>query len=153
MKEMTTHRHIPCHRHGHYHHHRRHRHHLPCGTHHRHPFATCLGDGADRMTLHSIPCKPHHKARKNHKVDPRPEVVRSECQASARCILTSISCSRSALAQQAPNIYFTKNLNLLGAYHWRRRRTEAPHYEHSESMKHMVDKLMRRSPRHLCLCP
>ena len=95
MKETTTHRRSPRHRHGHNNHRRRRRHHLSRGTpNHRYPFATCHGGGANRMTLHSIPCKPHHKAQKDHEVAPSPEAVRSECQASAQC-------DASALASRA----------------------------------------------------
>jgi hypothetical protein len=36
-------------------------------------------------------------------------------------------------------MYFMKNLNLLGAYHRRRRWKQAPHYVHGESEKHMVE--------------
>ena len=71
---------------------------------------------------------------------------------SIRCILTSNSSSCSTL-DQAPNIYFMKNLNLLGAYHQRRRKTKVPHYEYDESVKHMVENHgWRKNPKHPCLC-
>jgi len=43
-------------------------------------------------------------------------------------------------SKKAPNMYFMKNLNLLGDYHRRRMRRPDPHYEHGESERHAVER-------------